>query len=114
MEKVDKALEEVVSCIINSKEYKKCIELQKRIEDNKELMELIEKVKVEQKKYIRSNYDDKIKNNLNEYYKQLEEIPIYRIYLDNLSVVNQKISYVKDELNDYFDKLLNTEKNTSN
>ena len=38
---------------------------------------------------------------------ELLEVPIYRIYLDNLSVVNEKIEYVKDSLNDYFYNLFN-------
>ena len=39
--------------------------------------------------------------------EELFNIPIYKIYLDNLEVVNQKIDYVKDSLNDYFYKLFN-------
>ena len=34
-------------------------------------------------------------------------IPIYKIYLDNLEVVNQKLDYVKDSLDDFFYKLFN-------
>ena len=37
------------------------------------------------------------------------KIPLYSIYNQKLNVINEKISYVNDELNDYFYKLLNEE-----
>ena len=43
---------------------------------------------------------DEVKNKLNE-------IPIYVIYNQNLEKVNEMINLVKDELNTYFDNLLN-------
>ena len=60
-----------------------------------------------QKKYIRSGYDSSIKSELDKLNEELFNIPIYKIYLDNLEVVNQKLDYVKDSLNDYFYKLFN-------
>lgn len=111
MEKLSK-LDEVISCIKESKEYKKCIELKKQMDSNEEIVELVKKIKTLQKKYIKSNYDSSIKNELDELEEKLENIPIYNIYLKNLEEVNKMIDYVKDSLNDYFYKLLN-EKSTS-
>ena len=65
------------------------------------------KIKNLQKKYIRSGYDSSIKSELDKLNEELFNIPIYKIYLDNLEVVNQKLDYVKDSLNDYFYKLFN-------
>lgn len=107
MEEYYKSLEEVISCISNSKEYKKCIELKEQMSNNSNITDLVKKIKDTQKKYIKSNYDSKIKNELDSLNKQLEEIPIYSIYSQNLEVVNEKIEYVKGYLNDYFNKLLN-------
>ena len=106
MEEVTKALGEVVSCIKESKEYQNCITLKKQMDENEEIKELVKKVKEYQKKYIR-NQDENIKKELDILEKQLEEIPLYTVYLQNLEVINEKIEYVKDSLNDYFDQLLN-------
>ena len=107
MEEYYKSLEELISCISNSKEYKKCLELKEQMKDNSTITELIKKIKDTQKKYIKSNYDSKIKEELDQYKERLESIPIYYIYNQELELVNQKIEYIKDSLNDYFNKLLN-------
>ncbi len=106
MEKLNKSLNEVVDCIKNSKEYKKCIELKEKMNSNDEINSLVKEIKIKQKKYIRSN-DSNILSELKELENKLNSIPIYHIYLDNLEEVNNMINYVKDELNDYFDNLLN-------
>lgn len=107
MEKLYKSLDEVINCIKESPEYKDCLKIKKQMDSNNELVELINKVKELQKKYIRSNYDSNIKEELDKYESELKDIPIYNIYLSKLNGVNQMIEYVKDSLNDYFDNLLN-------
>ena len=105
MEKLD----EVVNVIKDSKEYKTCIDLKKRMESNEDINDLVKKIKILQKKYIRTN-DKDIKLELDSLEKELNEIPIYHIYMENLEKVNDMINYVKDELNNYFDLLLNEKK----
>ena len=106
MEELNKSLDEVVNSIKESKEYKKCIELKNKMDSNDEINLLVKEIKLKQKKYIKSN-DLNIKKELDILEEKLNNIPIYHIYLENLEVVNNMINYVKDELNDYFDKLLN-------
>lgn len=106
MEKLNK-LDEVVNIIKESKEYKNCIDLKNKMDSNEEIKLLVNKIKRLQKKYIRSSYDTSIKKELEEVEKELKEIPIYNIYLENLEKVNEMIDYVKDSLNDYFYELLN-------
>lgn len=103
MEKLDK----VINYIINSEEYKGCISIKKKMNENSELTNLIEEVKNVQKKYIKSNYDSNVKKELDDIINKLNGIPIYNIYMRNLDKVNEMISYVQDELNDYFDKVVN-------
>ena len=105
MEKLD----EVVKVIKDSKEYKTCIDLKKQMESNEDINLLVKKIKILQKKYIRTN-DKDIKLELDNLEKELNEIPIYHIYMENLEKVNDMINYVKDELNNYFDLLLNEKK----
>lgn len=107
MENLYKVLDEVILCIKDSEEYKICIPLKEKMKNNEEINELVNKVKQLQKKYVNSNYDSEIKKELDLTNKKLEEIPIYNIYLSNLSQVNEKIDYVKDSLNDYFYNLFN-------
>lgn len=102
-------LNEVVKVIKDSKEYKICIDLKKQMDDNEDINSLVKKIKTLQKKYIRTN-DKDIKLELDSLEKELNEIPIYHIYMENLSKVNDMINYVKDELNNYFDLLLNEKK----
>ena len=106
MEMLNKSLDEVVECIKESKEYKKCIELKEKMKSNDEINSLVKEIKLKQKKYIKSG-DSNILNELNELEERLNCLPIYHVYTENLEKVNEYINYVKDELNDYFDRLLN-------
>ena len=104
---MNNALEDIVLYIKDSYDYKTCIELKEKMSQNKELCSLIDEIKTIQKQYIKSNYDDNIKLELDDLEKKLNEIPIYVIYMQHLTKVNEMINLVKDELNDYFYKLLN-------
>ena len=104
---LNNALEDIVLYIKNSNDYKMCIELKEKMSKNKDLCSLIEEIKNTQKKYVKSNYDENIKKELDILENKLNEIPIYVIYMQHLNRVNEMINLVKDELNDYFYKLLN-------
>lgn len=107
MEEFYKAIEGVIECIVNSFEYQECIKIKKKMEENQELMNIIEKIKKLQKKYVQSNYSGSVKKELDELKEKLSTIPIYVIYLQKLAIINEKIDYVKDSLNDYFNCLMN-------
>ena len=107
VKQLNRALNDVVDYIKDSNEYKTCLDLKKRMSDNEEVNALVRQVKLLQQKYIKSNYNKEIKKELNEINKRLNDIPIYVIYKQNLEKVNNMINTVKDELNNYFDDLLN-------
>ena len=107
MEELYKALDEVINSITESDEYKTCIELKDRMSKNINITDKINKIKKLQKEYVKSNYDFNIKIKLDELNNELISIPIYKIYMDNLEIVNEKIDYLKDSLNEYFYKLFN-------
>ena len=77
-----------------------------KMNNNTELINLIDKVKELQKKYIKTN-DNSIKEELDKCINELNSIPIYNMYMKNLDKVNEMINYVQDELNDYFYKVVN-------
>ena len=110
MEELNNSLDEVIDYIKNTKEYKMCITLKEQMSDNDNLNSIINKIKRLQKQYIRTN-DSKIKDELTLLENELNEIPIYVIYNQNLNRVNEMINYVKERLNSYFDQLLNNKKN---
>ena len=107
VKQLNRALNDVVDYIKDSDEYKTCLDLKKRMSDNEEVNALVRQVKLLQQKYIKSNYNKEIKKELDEINKRLDDIPIYVIYKQNLEKVNNMINTVKDELNNYFDDLLN-------
>ena len=99
-------LNKIIDYITNSSEYKKCISLKDKMSNNSKLMDKINKVKVLQKKYIKSN-DLSIKKELDLLIDELNDEPLYYNYMNNLEVVNEMISFVNDELNDYFYRVIN-------
>lgn len=107
MEELDRAVDEIISCIKESKDYKKCLELKEQMDNNDELKKLVEEVKNLQKKYIKSNYDDNIKRELDVSEEKLNAIPIYVVYNQYLNKVNENINIINDRLNDYFYDLFN-------
>ena len=105
MEKLlDKKVLEVISVIVNSKDYKRCVMLREKTKTNKELMKLIDDLKVAQQEYVKYQKNE---DTVYELTKKLEDIPIYVSYMNSLEKVNEMISYVSDDLNEYFNKLVN-------
>ena len=102
---MNKELDELVSYIKNTSSYKNCISIKKKMDENEEICSSIEEIKSVQTKYVKSNYDDSIKEKLDKLESKLNSIPIYVEYNNNLEKVNEMIDLVKDELNDYFTDL---------
>ncbi len=99
-------LNKIIDYITNTEEYKNTLKLKNQMSKNIELTNLIEEVKSLQKEYIKTNSSN-IKRKLDDKTLQLEKYPIYISYNNNLEKVNQMIGYVNDELNDYFEKVVN-------
>ncbi len=102
MDNVSKSLEELIAYIQSTKEYQDCIQIREKMDSNQEIKSLIEEIKKTQKKYIKNEYDSKIKKELDSLEERLKGIPIYSVYLERLEKVNDMISYVEDRLNTYF------------
>lgn len=107
MEKLNKALEELIAVLKNSVEYQNCIKIREQMNQSSDIKNKIQKIKDCQKKYIRSQYDESVYEELCFLEKELNEIPIYHVYLENLEKVNEKIDYIRDSFNQYFYDLLN-------
>ena len=110
MVELNNRVDELITYIKDSNEYKKCISLKKQMDENDYIKDLVARIKKLQKEYIKNN-DFKIKEELDKLTTELNEIPVYYVYNQNLEKVNEMILYVKDSLNNYFDELLNKKKN---
>lgn len=100
LEKID----EIIQIIETSPEYLKYLDLKEKIKNNKELMELINKVRVMQKDVLHK------KNNQNELDKLLNELnnnPLYREYNNVIYEINNTYSIVENSINNYFEKIVN-------
>ena len=51
---MNKAIDDVISVIVNSKDYQQCLQLKDKMKKNQELMKLIEDLKKAQKEYVKS------------------------------------------------------------
>ena len=86
---VEQKLNDIISYIQDSFEYKKCIEIKKKMANNQTINELVEQIKQLQKQLVRYNNKE-----------TKEEL--------------KKIELIKMSLNDYFDKKLNNDIMTKN
>lgn len=105
VQQLNKKLEDIILTIKNSDDYIQCIRLKEKMKKNEDLMHLIETLKSRQKEFVKRGYEGK--ESLEEIENKLCEIPIYAAYMEHLEKVNQMISYIQDELNDYFYNLFN-------
>lgn len=103
-----KAVDELVLSIKDSYDYQKCIKLKEQMALNEEIKSLVNEIKIKQKKYVREEKEELLVE-IESLNKRLLDIPIYVIYMQHLAKVNWMIDFVKDDLNNYFDKLLNEE-----
>lgn len=107
--KLSKAVNDVVSAITDSEEFKECIRLKEKMEENSDIKELVDTIKKLQKKYVQT-MDDSVKEELDKVQEKLDSSPLYDSYQKKLAEVNKKIEFIKDELNDYFYKVVNEKK----
>ena len=103
----EKCLNELINYIKTSNEYKECIRLKEEMGKDTELLLLIQEVKKCQRDYVKSGYSDSKKEILDENMKLLESNKTYILYSYYLDRVNESISIVKKELNDYFFDITN-------
>ncbi len=104
--KLNKAIDELLLAIKENDSYKKCVVLKEKLDKSEDVKVLVEEIKKLQKEFVRTG-NEQIRKELDKREKSLEEIPIYNLYMKNLEQVNSMIEMLKNELNNYFDNLLN-------
>lgn len=96
-------LDEIINEIETSDEYKKYLLLKEKIGNNKELLILINKVRQLNKDYLHNLVK---KEELDTVTNELNNHPLYREYLNTISVINNELSIVENAINNYFKKKL--------
>lgn len=102
--KILEKIDEIISEIENSQEYKKYLMLKEKISTNKELMTLINRVRVLQKDYV---HHLSSKEEIDELTKKLNNDPLYREFSNTLDEINNTYAIIETSLNNYFKSKLN-------
>ena len=107
LEKTD----ELVNYIKSTDKYKKYLEISKKVKENNEIMDLINRVKTLQKEAIRKEYKKEdissIDKEINNLISKLKEYPIYLelTYLEE--DLNNLFIVIKEVLDNYISKQIN-------
>ncbi len=101
---IENKIDEIINEIESSDLYKKYLLLKDNINSNKELMELINKVKVMQKDIV---HKKKKKEDLDKLMDELNNNPLYREYNNCIYEINNTYGIIENSLNNYFDKIIN-------
>lgn len=101
---IELKIDEIINEIESSELYQRYLSLQKQISSNKELMILINQVKVLQKDII---HKKKKKEDLDKVMDELNSNPLYREYNNTIYEINNTYGIIESSLNNYFDKIIN-------
>lgn len=103
--------DDLVRTIKNSALYQSHQQLCQALKNNQKVMSLIEQIKVQQKQYVKSNFQDQDqKKRLDALQKDLEEIPLYKAYQASLDNINELLEQMKEELNKKIEEMFVLEK----
>ncbi len=97
-------IDEIILLIESSSNYQKYLNLKDTISNNKDIMILINEIKVLQKDVV--HHFDK-KELLNKKIEELNNFPLYREYNNILYELNNEFSIVENSINNYFNKKIN-------
>lgn len=101
---IENKIDEIINEIESSPDYQKYLSLKEQIKNNKELMELINKVRVMQKDVL---HKKKTKEDLEKIVDELNNHPLYREYNNTLYEINNTYGIIESSLNNYFDNIVN-------
>ena len=101
---ITKKIDEIISDIENSSIYQEYLSLKEKIKKDKELMELINKVRIMQKDVL---HHKETKENLEKLVNELNNYPLYREYNNVAYEINNTYGIIESSLNNYFNDIIN-------
>ena len=106
-EEIIKKVSELIEIIKESNDYKKYTELKDKMKNNKDIMDLVNKIKKEEQQLVNKKYrkeDTKeLEKNIDKNKKELMSYPIYQEY-----------SYLQEDLNNMFQNIKSIIENSIN
>ena len=106
MENLLNKIDDLVDTIKSSDEYKRYLELEEKVKNNKEIMPLINEVKDIEKSIVNSKSKkdtESLKKELDNKLTKLEDYPLYNEYIELQEEFNNLFGTIKDKLNNYFE-----------
>ena len=106
MEALLNKIDDIVDTIKGSEEYKKYLDLELKVSNNKEIMSLIEEVKDKEKAIVNSKSKkdtESLKKEIDILLAKLNEYPLYNEYIELQEEFNNLFGTIKDKLNNYFE-----------
>ena len=97
-------VDEIIKDIESSNEYQKYLLLKDKIFNDKELIRLINEVKVLQKDVVHHLNKKEL---LEEKLEELDNNPLYREYNNTISEINNTFAIIESSINNYFQNKLN-------
>ena len=103
-------VEKLKQKVLNSQEYKEYKKYEKELDNNKEINNIITKIKKLQqviiKKEDKKEDVTKEKIELNSLYQKLDIYNEYTDYINSSKKLNETITYIQKEFEDYFNKFI--------
>lgn len=99
-------IDEIINYIENTPNYQRYLLIKEHMKDNQEINSLIGEIRVLQKRLVnnkRLDLEDELKKKTN----LLNNIPLYREYLNTLDEINNVFNIIENELNKYFSDKVN-------
>lgn len=101
---IENKIDEIINEIESSDDYKKYLFLREQLSNNKELSELINRVKVMQKDVV---HKKRKQEELDKLMDELNSNPLYREYNNCLYEINNTYGIIESTLNNYFNSIMN-------
>lgn len=106
-DKILSKVDEIVLYIENSSTYKEYLLLKEKINNNKEILDLIGQIKLKQKELVKKEYTQEdisnIENDLINLENKLNEYPLYIDYKNKQDELNNMFTIIKDKINKCLD-----------
>ena len=103
-------VEKLKTKVLNSKEYKDFKKYEEKLDKNKEINDIINKIKKVQqtiiKKEDKNEEIDKEQVELNTLYQKLDTYDDYKKYIESSKKLNEIITNIQKEFENYFNKFI--------
>lgn len=103
-------VKELTNKIKEDKLYQDYMKLRQELKKDENITQTIEEIKRLQRKYVKTNYQDKeVLEKINNLTNELEKIPLYAIYQQKEEELNNNLVFINEGLKDTFSSIVDYE-----